>query len=572
MSKGPSTAQSRPQQAGTATEAQPGLLEQLRSRPLIPLLLGGAAAIAVVTALLLWASAPNYRVLFSNLGEADGGRIISELEQRGVPYRFAAGGQALLVPEDQVHSLRLRLAEQGLPRGGNVGFEVLDNQAFGVSQFKEQVNFQRGLESQLAASIEALGPVSRARVHLALARPSVFVRDHQPAKASVVLTLQSGRALGEGAVNAIVHLVSSSVPELAAEDVTVVDQRGQLLSRTAADGSNLDGTQLDYIQEVERSYRQRIEHILTPLLGAANLRAQVAAQIDFASREETAERYAPNQGDNTAAVRSAQTSTAFSGSEQAARGVPGALSNTPPGAAPSPINYPDAATDDEGEAADARPDSLQRDDVINYELDRNVMHTQHQRGSVERLSVAVVVNYRESVDEDGNPVQLPLDDEQLQHITRLVRQAVGYSEARGDAIEVVNSPFTETRVPVVERQWWESSDMQQLILQLGRYLLVFLAALVLYFSLLRPLVKRYGESRHPVAEPPVAGPSFSATVGAADDEHSGDDTAAPVYEEPGGRRRKPSGYEQNLADLKEMAAEEPAIVAMIVRNWIAKYE
>ncbi|MBN7795827.1 flagellar basal-body MS-ring/collar protein FliF [Parahaliea mediterranea] len=573
MSNGPSATDGKQQETTAPGNSQPRWLAQLRDNPLIPLLFGGAAVIAIVTALFLWASAPEYRVLFSNLSEADGGRIIAELDQRGVPYRFGPGGQALLVPGEQVHDLRLRLAEQGLPRGGNVGFEIMDNQAFGVSQFNEQVNFQRGLEGQLASSIESLGPVSRARVHLAMARPSVFVREHKPAKASVVLTLQPGRSLGEGQVNAIVHLVSSSVPELAIEDITVVDQNGSLLSRPgAAGGRDLDGTQLDYIQEVEHSYRQRIESILSPILGNANLRAQVAAQIDFTSREETAERYGPNQGDNAAAVRSAQTRTSFTGGDEVARGVPGALSNTPPGAAPSPVELPPA--DDNGEPQDntddGRPDNLQREDVVNYEVDRNVTHTQHRRGRVQRLSVAVVVNYREATNEDGETVQEPLPPEELERITRLVRQAMGYDEARGDELEVVNSPFTEQRPVIVEQQWWQSPDIQRLVLQLGRYLLVLILAVLLYRWLLRPLLRRYTA---PPQEEAREEPRIRAMVG--DDELEADeagDAGDGTYDMPRGRRRKPSGYEQKLADLKAMSEEEPAIIAMIVRNWIAKYE
>ncbi|NLC20760.1 MAG: flagellar M-ring protein FliF, partial [Halomonadaceae bacterium] len=232
MSNGATTQE---RQNAAPNDSSTALLErvqqQLRGNPLILLLIAGAALIAIVVALLMWARAPEYRVLYSNLTEADGGRIISELDGRGVPYRFSAGGTALLVPSDSVHSLRLQLAEQGLPRGGNVGFELMDNQAFGVSQFAEQVNFQRGLEGELSRSIEALGPVSRARVHLAMARSSVFVRDREPAKASVIVTLEPGRVIGEGQVSAIVHMVSSSVPELAAENVTVVDQNSRLLSR-----------------------------------------------------------------------------------------------------------------------------------------------------------------------------------------------------------------------------------------------------------------------------------------------------------------------------------------------------
>lgn len=229
------------------------LKRQLRGSPLVALLIAGAASIAVVAALMLWASAPQYRVLYSNLSEADGGSIIAELDSRSIPYRFSQGGQALMVPGDQVHKLRLQLAEQGLPKGGNVGLELMEDQAFGISQFAEQINYQRGLEGELARSMESLGPVAEARVHLALAKDSVFVRRREPAKASVVLTLEPGRVLGKGQVNAVAHMVSSSVPDLAAEAVTVLDQNGRLLSRPDGGSLGLDGTQLDYVAEVERA-------------------------------------------------------------------------------------------------------------------------------------------------------------------------------------------------------------------------------------------------------------------------------------------------------------------------------
>lgn len=568
---------------GATSEASQGrqglsvakLLDSLRANSLIPLLIAGAAVVAIVIALLMWARSPDYRVLYSNLSEADGGRIISELDQRGIPYQFSEGGQALLVPSDQVHTLRLQLAEAGLPQGGNVGFELMDNQAFGISQFAEHVNYQRGLEGELAHSIESLGPVSQARVHLAMAKPSVFVRDREPAKASVIVTLHSGRVLGEGQVNAIVHMVSSSVPELAAEDVTVVDQNGRLLSLPGGKNHDLDGTQLDYIEEVERSYRRRIENILIPILGAQNVRAQVAAQIDFSRREETSERYGPNQPPNEAAVRSSQHSASYTGGDELARGIPGALTNTPPGAAPSPIELPqqnDGGTNgDQANADDNRPpSSLRQDNVINYEVDRNVEHVQHRTGEVERLSVAVVVNYRDSIDEEGEPTRAALSDEELAQIDRLVRQAMGFSSTRGDELEVVNSPFTQQPDADTDRAWWESPELHDLALALGRYLLVGLAALLLYLLILRPLIKRHTQAPLPA---PALESNFRATVG--DDEEDVDDADRGIddtYEAPRRKKRKSAGYEQSLKELREIAQEDPRLVAMIVRSWMSKHD
>lgn len=537
------------------------MLARLRANPLVPLLVAGAAVIALVAAMLMWASAPEYRVLYSNLSEADGGRIISELESRAVPYQFSQGGRALMVPGDQVHKLRLQLAEQGLPEGGNVGFQIMDEQAFGISQFAEQVNFQRGLQGELASSIEALGPVSRARVHLAMAKPSVFIRDREPAKASVVLTLEAGRALGDGQVDAIVHMVSSSVPELALEDVTVVDQAGRLLSRPSGSGGGLDGTQLEYVREVERVYRQRIESILAPILGAENVRAQVTAEVNFARREETNERYGPNQGGNPAAVRSSQTRAVYSGGEDLAQGVPGALTNTPPGTAASPVQQGDDQQDGENTQDDDNATKrLNHEDVINYEVDRNITHVQHERGQVERLSVAVVVDYRQGVDDNGQPTAEPLSEEQLTRINQLARQAMGFSAERGDGLEVVNSPFTRVEPEDQQRAWWQDPFWQEFLFSMGRWLLVGLAALLLYLLVLRPMLKRYTSQAPAPAARPAQTPAPAPPAARDEDD--------PEPAEPRRRRRRSSAYEQNRQDLQDMAQEDPAMVAMIVRNWM----
>ncbi|MBE0489186.1 MAG: flagellar M-ring protein FliF [Halomonas sp.] len=570
------TQASSPRKEDTPPNGFERMLQQLRGNPLVLLMVAGAACVAIVVALLMWARAPDYRVLYSNLSDADGGRIVSELETRGVPYRFSQGGQALLVPGDQVFGLRLQLAEQGLPRGGNVGFELLDDQAFGISQFAEQVNFQRGLEGELARSMESLGPVERARVHLAMARQSVFVRDREPAKASVILTLHPGRLLSDGQVSAIVHMVASSVPELSAEDVTVVDQNGRLLSTQAAGRHDLDGSQLEYIEEVERSFQRRIENILIPLLGRDNVRAQIAAQIDFSRREETAERFGPNQPPNEAAVRSRQGSVAYNGDEGLAQGIPGALSNTPPGTAPSPIEL---AEGEEGADAEAQQEALQainslrRDEVVNYEVDRSVSHVQHRLGQVERLTAAVVVNYRDALNEEGEMERVPLTNEEIAQIERLVRQAIGFSAARGDAIEVVNSPFSRLDEEEQDLEWWQTPEIQQLAITFGRYLLVALAALLLYLLILRPLIKRH-------TQPPMAtaAPGSTLQVQVGDDANDADKAKAAAnegdetYEPPRKRRHKGSAYEQNLSDLREMAQEDPRMVAMIVRSWMNKHE
>jgi flagellar M-ring protein FliF len=401
-----------------------------------------------------------------------------------------------------------------------------------------------------------------------MAKPSVFIRDREPAKASVVLTLLPGRVLGEGQVSAIVHMVSGSVPELAAEDVTVVNQDGRLLSAEISSGNDLDGSQLEYIAEVERSYQQRIEHILTPILGRDNVRAQVAAQIDFSRREQTSERYGPNQPPNEAAVRSRQLSLTFDGEDPLATGIPGALTNTPPGTMPSPINQPEGEVD--GQQEDAPPEALRnlrQDDVINYEVDRSIEHVQHRLGQVERLSAAVVVNYRSEMNDEGEWVDVALTDNEVAQIERLVRQAMGFSQLRGDEIEVVNSPFARSVEETADVEWWQHPGTLSMAANVGRYLLVALAILLLYLLILRPLIKRYTQS--PVMATAIPGGTLAASVGGDDDEESGEpsDQTGETYAKPK-RQRKTSLYEHNLNDLREMAQEDPRMVAMIIRSWM----
>ena len=542
------------------------LKQKASQHGLMPLLIAGAAAIALIAALLLWASAPEYRVLFSNLAEADGGRIISELDTRRVPYKFSDNGRAILVPSDHVHALRLQLAEQGLPQGGTVGLELLDNQSFGTSQFAEQVHFQRGLEGELVRSIKTLGPVADARVHLALPKPTVFVREREPAKASVVLTLHPGRALGGGQVASIKHLVSSSVAGLAVDDVTVIDQHGVLLSGHVAE-SDVDTASLAFTKDLERSYQARIENILLPLFGPRNVRVEVAAQVDFSRREETAERYGPNQSPDRAAVRSAQRSTSYNGSDDIARGIPGALSNTVPGVAASPI------TAEDGDSEHSEVASTHNESLINYEVDRNITHIQHHRGQLQRLSVAAVVNYREGLDEDGNPARLPLDAQQLEQVERLTRQAMGFSRERGDALEVVNSPFTDDYTPdETAPLWWTSTDTLSLFSGLGRFLLVGILALTLYLLIVRPLLRNYLAASQP-ASPDTDDNVNTPPSGSRPEEEEDDHDQEPALARRSQRyKRKLNSQEQRLEVLRDTARDDPRLLAIVIRNWMSRNE
>ncbi|MBS0309459.1 MAG: flagellar M-ring protein FliF, partial [Proteobacteria bacterium] len=353
------------------------------------LMVGAALIVAVMTGVWMWAQQSDYKVLFSNFSDRDGGAIVASLQQMNVPYKFADGGGAILVPSAQVHEARLKLAAQGLPKGGNVGFELMENQKLGVSQFLEQVNFQRALEGELARSIQSISSVQAARVHLALPKSSVFVRDQQKPTASVLLNLYPGRTLDQQQVSAVVHLVASSVPELPPGNVSVVDQNGNLLSDAHKPGGSngtLDATQLKYVQEVQQNIARRIESILTPIVGLNNVRAEATADVDFSNSEQAAEIYKPNQAANSGSVRSQQSSESVNGGNVAAGGVPGALSNQPPAPATAPLTIPPApavpataaaATAAAGAAAGANgtamsvgPNGTMHKDVtVNYEVD-----------------------------------------------------------------------------------------------------------------------------------------------------------------------------------------------------------
>lgn len=547
------------------------VLANLRSNPKIPLLIAAAAAIAVVAALALWAKTPDYRVLYSNLNDRDGGAIVSQLEQLKVPYRFTDGGGALLIPADKVYETRLRLAQQGLPKGGAVGFELLDQEKFGISQFSEQVNYQRGLEGELARTIETLGPVASARVHLAIPKPSLFVRDQKSPSASVTLNLQPGRALDDGQINAIVYMVSSSVSGLPPDGVTVVDQNGRLLTQSGGD-RDLNTTQLKYAAEVENLYQRRIETILAPVVGAGNVHAQVTAQLDFSSREQTDEQYQPNQEPGKAAVRSKQSSDSAQRGAGAVGGVPGALSNQPSPAPTAPINgaanntaantaaNPQAGQQPQNAATAATPtgpSSNRNDSTINYEVDRTIRHTRQSAGSLQRLSVAVVVNYRAG--DDGKPIAL--SDDQIKQIESLTKEAMGYSSDRGDTLNVVNTPFTQTDASGGALPFWQQDRFIYLLMNAGRWLLVALAAWLLWRKLLRPLVQKNTQlaADHAAA---VAASAASPTDKDVVVKLSKDE------QEQQKRSQQKVNAEERSQRIRDMAENDPRVVALVIRQWM----
>ena len=549
---------------GTQSLVQ-GFLDKISSQQKMGLILAVSAVVALAVAGWMWNQTPDYKVLFSNISDRDGGAIVASLQQMNVPYKFAEGGGAILVPANQVHDVRLKLASQGLPKGGLVGFELMENQKFGTSQFLEQVNFQRALEGELARSIQSLAAVSGARVHLAMPKQSVFMREQQKPSASVLINLHAGRTLDSQQVSAIMHLVSSSVPNLPLKNVTVVDQHGNLLSRIDESNVNtgLDPSQLKYVQALEQSYIQRIEAILSPIVGQENVRAQVAADIDFAQSEQTSELYKPNQDPADSAVRSQHTSESASRPGSGEGGVPGALSNQPPAPATAPVTTPPAAPNaaQPGAAPGAAavvsptPPNTRKDSTINYEVDKTIQHVRKPVGGIKRLSVAVVVNYRKVTDQNGVTSAKPLTDAEKVQITDLVKEAMGFSNERGDTLNVVNSAFADIeRELIPELPLWKQPDMVELGQQIAKTLLISALILYLVLGVLRPLLKRI----NPPPAPPLP-------------VEQRDDSVPHVIPAP-----KPplqiSQHEQTLALARQLARDDPKMVANVVKQWVAGHE
>ena len=518
----------------------------------VSLMLVVAALAAVLAASWLWSRSPDYRILYANIQERDGGAIVAALGQMNVPYRYNEGGSAILVPAESVHDARLKLASQGLPKGGNAGFELMENQKLGATQFQEQVAYQRALEGELARSVQSLAAVKSARVHLAVPKATAFLREQAKASASVLVNLYPGKQLERGQVAGIVHLVAASVPELSPRNVSVIDQSGALLS-VPNDGStpNLDPGQLAHAQQVEANYARRIVDLLEPLVGRANVRAQVTAEMDFSSSESTAETFRPNKDAAEAAIRSQQISESNQpggamGANTAA-GVPGAVSNQP-ASAQAP-----AAPGGAGAAAAAAAGVPQRkDQTLQYELDRTVRHTRQQAGTVKRLSVAVVVNHRKAPagkdgksGKDGNAVGAPLSEEEMKQITALAREAIGFSQQRGDTLNVVNAAFNVEAVEVApEPALWQQPDTVAFAKEVGKHLLALGLALYVVFGVLRPMLRQLAELP-PAPEPSAEPANFEAIA---------------------------TGQVGRLEAARQLARQDPKVVANVVKSWVAGNE
>ena len=519
--------------------------------------LGAMALLAIALAFFFMGRQADWRVLYANLGDKDGGAIVAQLSQMNVPYKHAEGGQAIMVPADKVHDTRLRLASQGLPKGSVTGFELMESNRFGMTQFQERLTFQRGLEGELTRSIQSLSSVQSARIHLALPNQNGFFREQQKPSASVLLTLHPGRTLDRAQVAGIVHLVASSVPEMNPKAVSVVDDAGNLLSSPPdAQAQGADTQKLQYVQQLEQLYTRRITEMLEPLVGRNNVKAQVSAEVDFSMVESTSEQHKPNQGNEPSAVRSQQT--VEDGAAAAARpsGVPGAVSNQPPATGSAPINGAAAPTGVTGQSTD-KPGSMRRESVVNYEVDKTVKVVRESSGQIKRLSAAVVINHRTATDKAGKETTTPIPAQQLEQMTALVRETIGFNKDRGDSVNVVNAAFNVERTSEVsEPAWWQQSDNQDLLRSLAWPLGMVGMGLLVLMGLVRPSLK--------LIKTPVAGRAntplqpLSAVLNEAPER--------PGLPMPASNQ--PTAETQRIADAKRLALENPAAVANIVKGWV----
>ena len=546
----------------TTANIMPNLAAGLR--PLL-LLVGLAAAVAAGVGVTLWTKGPTFSVLYATLADEEAAAVTRSLSTAGIEYRMEAGSGGISVPAERLNEARMLLAEQGTLQSG--GFANLSKEGgFGVSAFMEGARYQHALETELAKTIASLQQVAAARVHIAAGRNSSFIRDRTPARASVFLQLKAGRKLSSEQVTAIVNLVGSSVADIDPEQVTVVDQTGRLLSSPQGRGEfALRDQQVEFARQMEEMYSQRVEALIAPLVGAGRVRAEVSAQFDMSASEEAREQFNP-QG---VVVRSEQLSEDRSGAA-VARGIPGSASNQATAAAATPADPAAAAASTN--ATPPPPASVQS--TRNYEIDRTVAYTRQPAGRLKRLSVAVLVDHVQVPGRDGKPTDAPLTREQIDRITALVKDAVGFDTARGDSVSVINSPWrgdprlTATdleTVPFYEQAWF---------LDVAKIVAGLIALTLLMLMVIRPLTQRITAMLPRPPEPADADddrfiPSRNLPVvaGAGGEGGQPGTAVAGAGSTEMQRKKAPTKYDEQVEFARQLVQEDPARVAQVVRKW-----
>jgi flagellar M-ring protein FliF len=525
----------------------------------VGLLAGVAAAIAAAIWLVLWSQGQNYTVLYGQLSERESGQVMDALTAAGIEFKLNPSG-AVSVPESKVQEARIRLASQGLPQSDSMGIEMIQkDSALGNSTLMESARYQSVLETELARTIIKVQGVQSARVHLALPKPSVFLRDAHKATASVMLQLYPGRRLDPGQVAAIVHLVASSVPELSANDVTLVDQAGSLLNSPDESAEAVaTNRHFEETRKLEESYQQRIIELLEPMLGPGRVRATVTADMDYTVTEETRENYDPQK----TAVRSEQTSNEMRKSGDGAEGIPGALSNQPPGtsgapvipgaATPgNPVTPPNAAGAGATSAVNSGPTSSAQRSTRNFEVDRTLSYVKQPVGTLKRLNVGVVLDDWQKVDADGKVTTAPMSDTDIKRFTQLIKESIGLKDDRGDQINVMNQAFKSNAVlpPVDGLPLWQ----QPWLLQLAKQIVGAALVLVVAFLVLRPLMKS------------LTKPSKRSSAAGADDI---DGDTLSLSGQGKAIKLSPS-FEQQIAAARTLVGQDPRRAAQVVKDWVS---
>jgi flagellar M-ring protein FliF len=546
------------------------------------LMLGLALSVAIGVAIVLWSQAPSYGRLFAEIGEQDVAEILEVLDKEGIKYKVESGSGAIMVPADDVSEVKLKLAALGLPRSNSLGYELLDkDQGLGSSKSVEMVRFQRALEGEIAQTIMSIQSVKAARVLLAIPVQSVFVRERKKPSASVIVNLYQGRSLDKGQIESIIHLVASSVPQLEAEQVTVVDQKGRLLnSKDSSSVSYLTSKQFEYKKNIEEHLMERIANILSPLVGDG-MRVQISADVDFTETDKTQELFNPQ----SSALRSEQTSEEQSTSP-ATQGIPGALSNqpTPAGTAPETTPKPGTAADS---ATASAPSSNSKNATRNFELDKTITHTRLATGLLHRLSVAVVVDDRHTPGADGKIKTQSYTPEDINRFSDLVKQAVGFDSTRGDQVTVTNVAFkipeeleALPEIPVWEQGWF---------FDLAKQVAAVLAVLLLLFGVLRPTMRslagREKEDKKAAAlaeEQATEEQAKAAAMGGVvsyNYNQEGIPVATPALSQQAPTELPthiedlllidvPHGYEKRLEYLQRVVDNDPKLVAQVIKRWV----
>ena len=532
----------------------------LPARSQLGLMAGVAALLAVLVFMFAGARDSDYRVLFPDLSDKDSGAVIDKLTQLNVPYKFAEGGSTILVPASRVREVRVKMATAGLPAGGSsgsaIGYELMDKNSFGQTQSQERVKIQRAIEGELTNTLQGLEGVKAVRVHLAIANQNGFFREQQKPSASVAITMNPGRTLDRSQIAGIVRLVSGSVPELSPKAVAVVDSSGTLLTASSDEegAQGLDSQQLQYRREVEAGHLKRVLALLEPVVGRDNVRASVTADIDFSRVQRTAESFGPNLGpDGKPAVREQRSEESTQPGSATPAGVPGALSNQPPVPAQAPINGASQALS--GAAGGAAGASTRKDVATRYEVDKTTTVTLGAVGNVRRLSAAVVVNHKTSTDAKGKTSTVPLSEKEVEQLTALVQQGIGFSQERGDVVKIVNAPFRVEAAPAGDdTPLWKQPWLLDLLKTAMAPLALAVVALVIISKLVKPAMTQL------MAPPPAPEPGEQISEVVGDDESAKPTETLPALSAP--------LHNSKLEAARAMAKQNPAAVANIVRGWV----